>query len=356
MASSSSRRYSSAAPSIASVVVSHPIGVLLVPLRYTLTLTPSDVGARVVVRRVLPGGGIGDVLGLLERWADGSLAIRRRDGTLTTVAETDLVAAKVVPAAPVRRRSRQTPDLEPASSPVELQEIAARSSRAIDTAWLGRWWLRASEGFTHRANAVIPAGEAGVDLERSLDHVQRWYSGRHLPALIQVVDGSALDDELAARGWTTRAAALTLSGRLDEALAALGAGEAAAVQEGGEPTDSWLQRYRPDGFPPAARQVLGGGPGVAFASVTAPGSDVPVAIGRAVVEGPWVGIAAVAVAQEERRRGHARAVMRALLRFGIKRGASRAYLQVVPDNAAARALYEQLGFTLHHRYHYRSAP
>ncbi len=318
------------------------------PLRYTLTLTPSDVGARVVVRRVLPEGGLGDVLGQLERWAGGTLAIRRRDGTLITVAESDLVAAKVVPAAPVRRRS----ELQPG----ELQEIAARSSGAVESVWLGRWWLRASEGFTHRANSVIPAGDPGVGLDQALEHVQSWYADRHLPALIQVVDGWALDNDLAARGWTMTAEALTQIGRLDEAVNALGTGEEATLQEGGDPTDGWLRRYRPDGFPPAARHVLGGGPGVAFAHVSAPGSDVPVAIGRAVVDGPWIGIAAVAVAREERRRGHARAVMRALLRFGAERGADRAYLQVVPANTAALGLYGELGFTLHHRYHYRSAP
>ncbi len=38
------------------------------------------------------------------------------------------------------------------------------------------------------------------------------------------------------------------------------------------------------------------------------------------------------------------------------RGAASTYLQVQGDNAAARALYAGVGFTVHHAYHYRVAP
>ena len=44
-----------------------------------------------------------DAVGTLESWADGWLAIRRRDGRLTTVDEAALVAGKVIPETPPRR-------------------------------------------------------------------------------------------------------------------------------------------------------------------------------------------------------------------------------------------------------------
>ncbi|NEE33754.1 GNAT family N-acetyltransferase, partial [Streptomyces sp. SID7982] len=49
-------------------------------------------------------------------------------------------------------------------------------------------------------------------------------------------------------------------------------------------------------------------------------------------------------------------VMTALARRALDEGASAAWLQVEEDNEGARALYDGMGFTGHHRYHhYRSA-
>jgi len=61
------------------------------------------VGARVVLRRRLPEGGSGDLLGELVRW-DAEVVVRDRDGRLHTVARPDVVAAKRVPPPPERRR------------------------------------------------------------------------------------------------------------------------------------------------------------------------------------------------------------------------------------------------------------
>jgi hypothetical protein len=61
------------------------------------------VGCRVVLRRRLPDGGLGDVLGELVRWDDVAVVVRDRDGVEQQSARTDVVAAKTVPPAPVRR-------------------------------------------------------------------------------------------------------------------------------------------------------------------------------------------------------------------------------------------------------------
>ena len=72
-------------------------------MRYTVDVGPGDSGIRVTVRRRLPEGGLGDVLGQLLSWSDGVLTIERRDGTKVTIAEQDVVAAKRIPPPPERR-------------------------------------------------------------------------------------------------------------------------------------------------------------------------------------------------------------------------------------------------------------
>jgi len=73
-------------------------------VRYVIDVGPGDSGIRVTIRRRLPEGGLGDVLGQLLSWDGGQLVVERRDGTKVTIAEQDVVAAKRIPPPPQRRR------------------------------------------------------------------------------------------------------------------------------------------------------------------------------------------------------------------------------------------------------------
>lgn len=70
-------------------------------------ITPADVGRRVSVRSRLAAGpgepSTTDSLGYLRRWDAGELTIEKRDGSLTAIRESDLVAAKVIGDPPQRR-------------------------------------------------------------------------------------------------------------------------------------------------------------------------------------------------------------------------------------------------------------
>jgi len=71
-------------------------------VRYARDVGPGDSGVRVSLRRVLPEGGLGDVLGQLLSWTD-VVRIERRDGVVVEVPADTVVAAKRVPPAPERR-------------------------------------------------------------------------------------------------------------------------------------------------------------------------------------------------------------------------------------------------------------
>jgi ribosomal protein S18 acetylase RimI-like enzyme len=58
------------------------------------------------------------------------------------------------------------------------------------------------------------------------------------------------------------------------------------------------------------------------------------------------------VLETARRRGLARQLCEGLLAWGAEKGATRAYVQVLADNAAATRLYESMGFSVHHRSRY----
>lgn len=104
------------------------------------------------------------------------------------------------------RARRAAPQKGPSATARELQRVAARGWPALETEPLGEWTLRASGGFTRRANSVLPLGDPGVPLDTALERIGQWYAARGLPPVIVVATGRAdADEELAAalaeRGW-----------------------------------------------------------------------------------------------------------------------------------------------------------
>ncbi|WP_079429633.1 GNAT family N-acetyltransferase [Streptomyces katrae] len=312
-----------------------------------IRITPADVGKRVSVRRVQEGvggsGGFTDAVGVLTSWTAGVLTITRKDGVSVHIPESSLVAGKVVPAAPARRRG-------PAASFEELARVTARAWQPLESEPLGDWTLRAAGGFTRRANSVLALGDPGIPLDEALARVTHWYARRELPAYVQAATGSAgtqelLCAELERRGWVNEVSAEVRTAGL--APVADQDADVSRIRLTREPDEEWLGRYGKVRDPELARRMLVEGPSVWFASL-----DSGRAIGRCVVDGRWAGFGAVTVGPEHRRRGLATAVMAALARRALEEGASAAWLQVETDNPAARALYDGMGFATHHAYHH----
>lgn len=64
---------------------------------------------------------------------------------------------------------------------LDLEEAAACGWRAPEEAALGRWLLRAAEGFTGRANSALAVGDPGMPLAAAVSEVCRWYQALGLP-------------------------------------------------------------------------------------------------------------------------------------------------------------------------------
>src|SRR6185369_6382261 len=137
----------------------------------------------------LADGGQTDVVGVLVDAGPEALVVRRRDGDLVRIARAAVTAMKAVPAAP--------------RDVLALEEIAALGWPAPETRWLGRWLLRAAEGWTGRGNSVLPLGDPGLPLDEALAEVTGWYGARGLPGRFTIPTPARelLDGALTARGW-----------------------------------------------------------------------------------------------------------------------------------------------------------
>jgi ribosomal protein S18 acetylase RimI-like enzyme len=309
-----------------------------------LVLERSWIGQRVSVRRAVrhpdgEGVAFADVVGdLVALDADHAVVETRSD--LVEIPITHVAVAKVVP--PSTRDE------------LELQSIIDRGWVAAEREQLGGWTLRANGGFTGRANSVLALAPVGRPMDEALEAVTAWYAARGLPPRFQLaVEGRRLlDAELGERGWEPSEAVHVLTRRLGAAAAWRVASEVTVDET---PSADWFSVYRAgQGATPDARGLLLRHGNVGFAELRLAGELV--AVGRATVDDDWLGVNAIEVVPHARRQGCATLLMNALHEWGIQRGALRAHLEVSSSNEAAVALYERLGFRLHHDYRYRTAP
>ena len=244
----------------------------------------------------------------------------------------------------------------PPVAPADLERLAARSWRGLEEEHFGNWLLRAGGGFTGRANSALVVGEPPTDLPTAVDAVTDWYARRGLRPMAQVPLPGAehADAAFAAAGWVTVEDVLVLTADLDAWPA-----PSVRVDLAPEPDDAWLAgyRYRGTPLPPVARQILVSGEQPVFAAVRLEPAPAPLAaVARGAVVDDWLIVTAVTVDDAYRRRGLATAVMGRLGAWGREHGTRSCLLQVVESNAPALALYRRMGFTEHHRYHYRLGP
>jgi Acetyltransferases len=308
-----------------------------------LVLEPSWLGRRVSVRRVLdhmPDGRplFGDVVGELIGLDPQAAVVETRTGPVAVQLDTIALARLVPPST---------------ADELALERVVAAGWRAAETAELGGWVLRAASGFTGRANSVLPLGRPAMPLDEALDAARSWYAERRLPLRLQVPTEARrlLDAELRERGWPASTPVHVMAARLDM-LTGLNDG----VEIATAPDEAWLRRFRDGrGGEPAARALLTRHDRVAFAAVRDRDGRA-LAIGRGTVDDSWLGVTAVEVDPEHRRRGLATAIMRALAAWGNQAGGRRTHLEVSADNTAAVRLYERLGYWVHHDYHYRTHP
>jgi GNAT superfamily N-acetyltransferase len=315
-------------------------------------LQPTDVGTRVSIRFRRDDGLLADVVGDLVALDDTQLRLRRRDGLVTTVPKTRVLATRRVPAS-VR-------DI------LALEELSGRTWPARHETWLGRWWLRAAGGFSARADASRLLGDPDRPVAEAFDAVRAWYRDHGVEPQLRLVAGSRFEAAAAAAGFQPTTTILVLAApiarvrsRIAERSARFGgwadpgAGgrvgvvRTAVVRLESRPWTGWLAMFR-GGTASHAADLLATPREVVFAAVEHAG-DV-LAIGRGARDEDWVELSAVEVRPTARRQGLAHRIIDAILEWAGGLGALRVFLEVAEANGPARSLYAQLGFTEHHRY------
>ena len=242
------------------------------------------------------------------------------------------------------------------TGPRRLEELTLNSSAPPGQLLYDGWLLRFSPGKAKRARSVNPVYPSALPLEEKVGHVERLYRERGLPAIFRISEPTrpaGLEEFLAARGYEPFETTQVREAAIDPAALAGEGVEAPRLEE-------WFDMVGDLRGSPIAQRAAHFSRLAALPLAIRPAAilheGVPVATGLAILEGGHVGLFDVATREGCRRRGFARTIVKALLRWGWEGGARNAYLQVEEGNAPAIALYSPFGFALAYRYRYRGRP
>jgi GNAT superfamily N-acetyltransferase len=278
-----------------------------------------------------------DVVGHLLA-IDPLVRVETKSGAVVDVSPGDVLSVRELSDVPVRTSQIRY-----------LEHAAALAWPGTEQHWEGGWLLRAAGGHTNRANSAVPL-DMGAGLAQ-LPAIIDWYRQRGLAPSLALADRLLRHPSDAGR-FETRVMVRDLPADTDDRYPTQLRPPTADVDLASEPDDRWLRLYQRDVPIDVLTAVVDGT--VTFGRID------DAAVGRAAVTTApdgvrWVGLSGVRVADAQRRGGHGRRLCSALLAWGADNGATRAYVQVLVDNAPATALYQSMGFRLHHRARYVEA-
>lgn len=304
------------------------------------------VGKRVTIRLREADGGYRDIVGILQN--DHELINSKSQ--LISFSKDEIA---------IWREVKPLPDRAGTGSPLslrinELEKLSDVTWPAAETIEFGKWRLRISDGFTMRANSVLPTGAAPIGepaapLIEAVDQVKKIYSEKNLTPTftIPLPLYQELDEYLESQGWPIKVGAQFLI--KDIGIEALDVNSEYIFEVSDKPSTDWLNlqsdhrlenlmnRY------PARYGLIKSGEKI-------------IAVGRIATLGTWSIATRLFVDPTQRGKGVAKYLMNKLIEVAKTDGATKVGLQVDIENASALALYRSMGFREHHSYRYRVMP
>ena len=305
------------------------------------------IGARVTIRLREESGGFRDIVGTLQRFGDGVNELLNSKGQIISFSEDEIA---------IWREIKPLPDRAGTGAPFslriqELEQLSDLTWPADEIKEIGKWRLRISDGFTMRANSVLPTGagplgEPNIDLETAVDEVIKIYQAAGLTPTftLPLPIYEELDNYLAGLGWKVKIGAEYLVNDIPENLEVESSDFQIEIKS--EPSPEWLAVQGDHQLERIMRNYP-----AQYAAVKNKGELV--GAGRIATFEKWSLATRVFVDPEFRGKGIGTLLMRALMAAARDEGATKVGLQVDSENGAGLALYKSMGFRFHHSYNYR---
>ena len=307
-------------------------------------LDPGLIGQRLTLRLHDPEGGYRDLVGVLE----SANTIRKRSGEIV---EFDPQQIAIVH--PIKEIATRAGSGAPLSLRIaELEALSTLTWPPREIKEMGQWRLRISDGVTYRANSVFvagppPFGEPGVAIEDAVEQVEKIYAASQLPAVFHLITPTYQEfaDYLIDKGWKEKVGAAFMVCDITDSSEIAGTliEKNLTLLNEDSPTPEFLALHNDE----ILEAIMNSYP-ARYLSICSDG--ITIATARMAFSDSWAIVTRLIVSESHRRQGLAELLMQACLGYSHAQGIEKMCLQVDRSNIGAQALYEKLGFRVHHTY------
>jgi GNAT superfamily N-acetyltransferase len=307
-------------------------------------LDPGLIGQRLTLRLHDPEGGYRDLVGVLE----SANTIRKRSGEIV---EFDPQQIAIVH--PIKEIAPKAGSGAPLSLRIaELEALSTLTWPPREIKEMGQWRLRISDGVTYRANSVFvagppPFGEPGVAIEDAIEQVEKIYAASQLPAVFHLITPTYQEfaDYLIDKGWKEKVGAAFMVCDITDSSEIAGTliEKNLTLLNEDSPTPEFLALHNDE----ILEAIMNSYP-ARYLSICSDG--ITIATARMAFSDSWAIVTRLIVSESHRRQGLAELLMQACLGYSHAQGIEKMCLQVDRSNIGAQALYEKLGFRVHHTY------
>ena len=307
-------------------------------------LDPGLIGQRLTLRLHDPEGGYRDLVGVLE----SATTIRKRSGEIV---EFDPQQIAIVH--PIKEIVSKAGSGAPLSLRIaELEALSTLTWPPREIKEMGQWRIRISDGVTYRANSVFvagppPFGEPGFDIDDAIDQVEKIYAASQLPAVFHLITPTYQEfaDYLIGKGWKEKVGAAFMVCDITDSpdIADTLMEKNLTLLNEDSPTPEFLALHNDQ----ILETIMNAYP-ARYLSICSDG--ITIATARMAISESWAIVTRLIVSESHRRQGLAELLMQACLGYSQAEGVQKMCLQVDRSNIGAEALYEKMGFRVHHTY------
>jgi N-acetylglutamate synthase len=212
------------------------------------------------------------------------------------------------------------------------------------------WILRFSHFYTHRTNSVEQFGASSLPWREKIPHCEAVYQRWGTPTIFKISPLVSKDFDYMLENRNYEIQHITDVMVLDLEVALLDAPMDSIIISNTIPRE-WIDHLLelngttnpihklivPTMYNAIAKDTI---------CVSIRNQGVIIGTGLGILDREFVGVYAIHVHEAFRKKGLARSLCTCILQEAVKRGAKKAYLQVVDGNEPAVALYKSLGFEI----------